>query len=338
MIEQNWSGRGQHTEFRRDEQKLINDILQVQDTLGSTRTAIVQSVNCRRILLARKTITCGKHTMRKEEVLKEVSHLTRLKHAHILRLIGTYVRGRELSILLYPVADYNLEGFLEAFRARNSLSAKLTDNLIDDMEYSINGFYACLGSAVAYIHQHLTKHMDIKPQNILIRKQAYDHRGHNRSRVLFKAYVADFGIARAYEKLEETETDGCTSFTKRYAAPEVVRQEVRGLPADIFSLGCVYMEIGTTAGSREENTVLMILNANPHGDTSFQANVHELQAHLKTLSTAWYIWTPIVKMLSSDPKARPTARDLVVYFGEHSCCTTGPDKLEVMEKDRLEEE
>ena len=95
-----------------DEQRVINDILEVQSDLGSTRTAVVESVKCRRILLARKTITCGKHTMTKEEAIKEVSHLTRLKHAHILQVIGTYVKGRLLSTLLYPVATYNLKGFL----------------------------------------------------------------------------------------------------------------------------------------------------------------------------------------------------------------------------------
>jgi hypothetical protein len=53
MVEQNWSGRGQHAKFEKDEQNLINIILEVQDDLGSTRTAVVQSVKCRRILLAR---------------------------------------------------------------------------------------------------------------------------------------------------------------------------------------------------------------------------------------------------------------------------------------------
>jgi hypothetical protein len=98
-VEQDWSGRGQHAEFQKDEQKLINEVLEVQENLGSTRTAIVQSVKCRRILLARKTITCGKQTMTKQEAIEEVSHLTRLNHAYILRVVGTYVKGRELSIL-----------------------------------------------------------------------------------------------------------------------------------------------------------------------------------------------------------------------------------------------
>jgi hypothetical protein len=32
-VEQDWSGRGQHAEFQKDEQKLINEVLEVQDNL-----------------------------------------------------------------------------------------------------------------------------------------------------------------------------------------------------------------------------------------------------------------------------------------------------------------
>jgi hypothetical protein len=84
-VEQVWSGRGQHAEFQKDEQKLINEVLEVQDNLGSTRTAIVQSVKCWRILLARKTITCGKQTMTKQEAIEEVSHLTRQPRIYTAR-------------------------------------------------------------------------------------------------------------------------------------------------------------------------------------------------------------------------------------------------------------
>ncbi|KAF1939991.1 hypothetical protein EJ02DRAFT_513476 [Clathrospora elynae] len=61
LIEQNWSGRGQHADFQKDERKLPSEILDVQETLGKTSSAIVESVKCRRILLARKTMFCNRH-------------------------------------------------------------------------------------------------------------------------------------------------------------------------------------------------------------------------------------------------------------------------------------
>lgn len=59
-LEQDWSGRGQHTKFDEGEDSVVNGILRYQKTLGHSRAAVVQSVKCRRISLARKTIRCAK--------------------------------------------------------------------------------------------------------------------------------------------------------------------------------------------------------------------------------------------------------------------------------------
>jgi serine/threonine protein kinase len=322
ISEQNWSGRGQHVKFEKDEQSLINSILEVQDDLGSTRTATVQSVKCRRILLARKTIACGKQTMTREEAIKEVSHLTRLDHAHVLRVIGTYVKGRHLSILLYPVADYNLEGFFGEIRATPQGS-----HLYIDMISAGITFYGCLSSAVRAVHRNLTKHMDIKPQNILVWRRQRDCKS------IFKLYLADFGIARSYETLQNTETNGHTSFTKRYAAPEVVQQETRGLSADVFSLGCVFLEIYDTMNRNYPDSgcgAKAVLDANAQGDSSYQANVDALRNYLScTLSFGWpTICTTIIEMMNVNPERRPTAEELAERLGEHPCCTTGAEPLE----------
>src|SRR5204863_9361750 len=109
--EKDWSGRGQHAEYDPSEASKVPLVL--EKNLGFTATAIVESVRCKRIRLARKTIKCGRR-MRREEAIKEVEHLQRLSHAHILRVVGTYIMGKDLSILLYPVAEYNLGSFMES--------------------------------------------------------------------------------------------------------------------------------------------------------------------------------------------------------------------------------
>jgi serine/threonine protein kinase len=332
LFEQNWSGRGQHAEFKKHEQKLIDEILEVQENLGTTRTAFVQSVKCRRILLARKTIICGKQTMTKKEAIAEVSHLTQLNHAHILRIIGTYVKGRELSILLYPVADCNLENFLGIYHNNFRIPTGVTP----EVGFLVDCF-GCLSSAVRYIHRNLTKHMDIKPQNILVQK----------SPVAYTLFIADFGIARSYAKLEETETDGATSFTKRYAAPEVVKQEYQGLPADIFSLGCVFLEVYDALywpWNREQNIsgLQACLDANPSGDTSYQANIDTLQAEVWRFATLDWRGGPrpslIVKMLNHHPLDRPTAETLVFALGERHCCSGGSIALQALANDHSDSE
>lgn len=161
-----------------------------------------------------------------------------------MRLIGTYVVGRELSILLYPVADFNLEEFLRSIRSDQLHSYKAWKT------WSCCTFFACLSNAVDYIHSQLAKHLDIKPQNILVRKQ---HEDLSQTRFAYTVFVADFGIARSYTQPAAANTDGLTPFTPRYAAPELVRQELRGLSADVFSLGCVFLEMCMTLVEVDSN-------------------------------------------------------------------------------------
>src|SRR6202040_2867361 len=100
--------------------------------------------------------------------------------------------------------------------------------------------FGCLSSAVRYLHtSRKIKHKDIKPENILV-----DRYG--------SVLLADFGISKQYE--DDTLTEGTTPFTDKYAPPEVVDQDKRGLSSDIFSLGCVFLEMATvTLGESLEN-------------------------------------------------------------------------------------
>lgn len=103
---------------------------------------------------------------------------------------------------------------------------------------------ACLASAVAFLHADAIKHMDIKPHNILVRQLSVpSYSPFDPTSRSYNAYLADFGIAKSYASAADAETDSLTACTRMYAAPEVVKQERRGLSADIFSLGCVFAEI-----------------------------------------------------------------------------------------------
>jgi serine/threonine protein kinase len=149
-------------------------------------------------------------------------------------MIGTYTLSQKLSILLYPVAEYNLETFLHCIE-----TVSVPQEMWEWMIYSSLSFFSCLANALSFIHRHNTKHMDIKPSNILVRQVSNSLFG-------FKVYIADFVISRSYDNAKLAETDGATSFTRKYAAPEVIAQEQRGLSADVFSLACVFVEILTT--------------------------------------------------------------------------------------------
>lgn len=193
--------------------------------LGNGTFAHVESVRCKRIRLARKTIRFHRE-MKREDAIKEVEHLQRLSHRHIVQLVGTYVIGRELCILMYPVAEYNLAEFLP-LASQSPAPSPERMNLL--------GFFCCLANAIAYLHDCHIKHLDIKPQNILVRRE---------TGMSYAIYIADFGIARSYKCALDAETEGPTTCTKKYAAPEVIMHSKRdfsvGQYTQILSRSCAH--------------------------------------------------------------------------------------------------
>jgi serine/threonine protein kinase len=336
--EMDWSGRGQHAEFDPTEEADIP--LKLEKALGHSVNALVESVRCRRIRLARKTVRVSRR-LKKEEAMEEVKHLQRLKHSHVIRVVGTYTQPRALSILLYPVADYTLDTFLESIE--DSLSAEERAARL----YSISTFLRCLSKAIAYIHEKAIKHMDIKPKNLLIRDMQNSvicNQGK------YKIYIADFGIARAYQSIDDCNTGSPTAYTKSYAAPEVIAQERRDQSADIFSLGAVYSEmlavLATRITSEVSNLDLLqaIRERNPT-DHSYAAHAPTIQSWVRRLALVSYgfesdtyhshITELVARMLSDSPVERPTAATIVNNIPFRAfCCDVngGPEPFEAADK------
>ncbi|MHA6779698.1 serine/threonine-protein kinase [Pseudonocardia saturnea] len=85
-----------------------------------------------------------------------------------------------------------------------------------------------LAQVLAYVHGEGVVHRDIKPSNVLV-----DHDGRMR--------LADFGIARLVDTSGLTSVDDAVG-TMPYLAPEQVRGEPVGPPADVYALGLVLLE------------------------------------------------------------------------------------------------
>ena len=155
-FEINWSGKGQHVEFLPGEEVP----LQILGHLGSSLSATVDKVKCRRIDLARKTMRCT-HDWKAADALREVEHLHKLRHCHIVQLIGSYLQGRAFSILMYPAADYDLGTFLDKTVDLIRLFPPLgSDECIGQIKF-LESTFSCLSSAVAFIHLNTTRHMDM---------------------------------------------------------------------------------------------------------------------------------------------------------------------------------
>ena len=200
-----------------------------------------------------------------EKLREESNAMERLVHRHILKLIGTYTfKRKHLYLMLYPVAVCDLNKFLkdiddirldnvadqdDAFKRLRLLELKELGT-IEELAYlrslkqskssipktaTAVGFLqqtlGCMTEALAYVHQNDIRHGDLNPKNILLSPG--------------RVYLADFGIARDVKESENSIT------SHRYGTPFWMAPEVHDevdhhrSPADIWSLGCIFLKIMT---------------------------------------------------------------------------------------------
>ena len=162
-----------------------------------------------------------------------------------------------------------------------SLAARLRDGALPAAAVVAMG--RSLADALAHVHANGVVHRDVKPGNVLL-----DAAGHAR--------LSDFGIARLVDATRVTAT-GLVVGTAAYMAPEQVRGEVVGPPADVYALGLVLLEAAT--GRREfEGGALEAAIARLHRNPVVPASVPEPLA------------ATIGAMTASDPADRPVATDV----------------------------
>jgi serine/threonine protein kinase len=181
---------------------------------------------------ARKTIIVpldGAAQMIQDALDTEVGLIKKARHPHVVSVTETYVYGRNLAIIMTPVAPGNLETYLHA------VDRLPMDETGEEMRDRMKPWFVCLVNGLAYLHNLGIRHRDIKPANILVTAE--------------KVLLADFGIAVEYQgNTISTTTDPVG--TKLYRAPEVSDSIRSGRPADVFSLGAVFLEMFSVCGSK----------------------------------------------------------------------------------------
>jgi serine/threonine protein kinase len=137
---------------------------------------------------------------------------------------------------------------------------------------------------------------DLKPSNILLTRDG--------------TRLCGFGSALDYT-LREDDLDDAGRGTPRYFAPETAEWLPSGRPADIFSLGCIFLEIltihqkGSLKSLRENRSLI---------PPAFYASLDRVDTWLTGFSEPLLVESEVRAMLSRDPQNRPTAKDLVVKF------------------------
>jgi eukaryotic-like serine/threonine-protein kinase len=144
--------------------------------------------------------------------------LARLQHPHIARLLdgGTDAAGRPFLVMEYVPGER-----IDHWCGHNSTTLQQRVALL---------LPVC--DALAYAHQQLVVHRDIKPGNILVDTQG-------------KAKLLDFGIAKLLADEATATASGEQLLTFRYASPEQIRGDSVGTASDVYSLAVVLYRLLT---------------------------------------------------------------------------------------------
>jgi len=279
--------------------------------LGTGGFSLVDEVLIRgtNLKICRKTLK-KRDSSAFDDLVQEVEVLQQLRHPHIIRFLGTYSRGDSLSIFLSPVAEVTLSVWLDKH------AVDIPSYGRDDM----TKMFGCLASSVRYLHEKrpLIKHMDIKPQNILVMEGEYEFPN---------LVLSDFGISEISK--ESLSNAGSGPMTRRYCAPEVASSVSRGIEADIYSLGCVFLEIA-----------LVIHRHADRGYREFRSEFREGKCYYNDLPRVYwwidflrgqdtnpnggYILQTVKSMLNPKPTGRPDAAAVSAIFTPGPCCVAWP--------------
>jgi serine/threonine protein kinase len=168
-------------------------------------------------------------------IAREIGALEVCHHPNLIQLIDAYETTDDVRLVLTPWAPFTLFMFLS--KNEKALSASCPW-FVPGQQSSMDivlGMHQGLADGLHYLHLKSIKHKDIKPENILLHREASKD---------IRPIIADFGTSRVYK------TGGRTRFTDStymYLAPEQVNHTGSSLKSDVWQLGCCFAQILTRA-------------------------------------------------------------------------------------------
>ena len=152
------------------------------------------------------------------ELELEVEILSRLNHKNIVRYLGTRKDDHSLNIFMEYVAGGTISSLIGKYgRISENLMRVYAQQILQGLEY---------------LHYFKYLHRDIKGANVLINNDGV-------------CKLADFGSAKRLIRIEDRSQMFSLKGTTNWMAPEVMRQEAYGRFADIWSFGCLLVEMAT---------------------------------------------------------------------------------------------
>ncbi|KAG8906540.1 hypothetical protein FRC01_007983, partial [Tulasnella sp. 417] len=153
---------------------------------------------------------------------RELKVWARLRHPHVLPLVGFYVGDNYDPAVL--ISEYMVHGDLKDYIVKMKPS-------YDERLYLVRD----LTDGLAYLHTQFIRHGDLKSGNVLVNPQR-------------RALLADFGLSKALDIGSTGFTTGNDArATVRFSSPEIMLEGVdaQSLANDIWSWACLVLEAMT---------------------------------------------------------------------------------------------
>lgn len=251
-------------------------IYPVYNLLGTGGFGMVYSASNKDEKVAIKVIRAPRNSPTYHKVINEIVGMKRSKHKNIVEFKSCYYYIDQLFIVMEYCDGGTLRNLYK--------EVYLTE---DEIAYIIRKI--CLG--VAHLHSKGLVHLDLKSENILLHLNG-------------KVKIADFGLVRQVESGKESLTS--MMGTCHWMAPEIIQRKKYGQKVDIWSLGCVCLELAQGFSPNSMMTSLAAMfytgtkgtpsfNPNPINDRSWGASMVDF----------------ISQTMHPEPSKRPTALQLL---------------------------
>lgn len=218
-----------------------------------------------------------------ERFQREAASVAQLRHQNIVQMYDFDIH-EDIS---YMVMEY-IEGktlkerLLELRQQQQRLPLTEAVQIVRD-----------IAAALDYAHAYSIVHRDVKPANILLRRE--ERLAQLTGAAPFVGVLTDFGIARMLEGMQLTGT-GATIGTPDYMSPEQARGEPAGPASDVYALGVLLYEMLTGELPFTADTPIAVLLKHMQADPPpLLAKAPDLSAEMETV---------LMRSLAKDPTAR----------------------------------
>lgn len=159
--------------------------------------------------------------------VREISLLRELHHPNVVRLLDILHTEKKLT-LVFEYLDSDLKKYLGTTNPPPP-DGEVVVELSAEYRELVTDFLYQLLQGIAYCHESLVLHRDLKPQNLLVSRRG-------------ELKIADFGLARTFGAPVRSYSSEVV--TLWYRSPDVLLgNKYYSTSIDVWSVGCIFAEM-----------------------------------------------------------------------------------------------